>query len=198
MPGPINIETVDHYPYIPDTGTPPRRPSVAILQTCKTINEEGIPILYSQNRFSITLCMSLNFLAISNLLLPLTNDLVVNLHRFAGVPPSSRCRPASSVFLGSLRWTTISHLTFLAFHVNTPTPDGKESLFRLPRTSFACTGADILVRFRVFDFDPSSSGPDEYMAKCISNWISVNVMAVELVNFQTALEIFTKQISLDI
>lgn len=38
-----------------DPGVEPDRLSVAILQTCKRINEEGTPILYGQNNFTICL-----------------------------------------------------------------------------------------------------------------------------------------------
>jgi hypothetical protein len=34
------------------------RPSVVILQTCKRINEEGTPILYGRNNFTVCLRMS--------------------------------------------------------------------------------------------------------------------------------------------
>src|SRR5437879_227692 len=34
------------------------RPSIAILQTCKLINEEGTTILYVQNNFTVCLRMS--------------------------------------------------------------------------------------------------------------------------------------------
>jgi hypothetical protein len=60
VPEPINIETLDNTYYT--LSSPSQHPSVAILQTCKEINEEGIPILYSQNRFIVCLCTSRDFL----------------------------------------------------------------------------------------------------------------------------------------
>ena len=56
----ITIDSTQKGAYIltEDPGFEHERPSVAILQTCKRINEEGTAILYGRNNFTICLRMS--------------------------------------------------------------------------------------------------------------------------------------------
>ncbi|KIN05982.1 hypothetical protein OIDMADRAFT_17097 [Oidiodendron maius Zn] len=154
VPVPINIETVDNKYF--NSSWRSRRPSVAILQTCKDINEEGIPILYANNTFVI--CLAINY-------------------RLKIVPGPSSCL-ASSLFVRGLRWSTISLLSRIYFINDSSYKPDDASAQRLlpPRPAFTCTGADILARFQELDFKYSPLGPNEYMALSISNWVSINVM----------------------
>jgi hypothetical protein len=139
---------------------------VAVLRACKQINEEGTPILYSQNKFIICLTMD----------------------------PAPSCSLARSFILRSLRWSTLRQLSTVSFMSNggpTSDPDSgfnSPSFTRRARPSFTCTGADILARFASCDFRYSPSGPDQYMALSISNWVSMQVMRAELSAFQQDLE----------
>jgi hypothetical protein len=153
-------------------------PSVAILQTCKLINDEGTPILYSQNKFIIYLG---------------------RFHLIAQIQPTSNTSPEmdsgpsfslSNSFLLK-RWTSISYLTSLSFTSNgNPVQGANRASSARPRPwpAFHCTGADILARFNAHDFRCSPEGPDEYMALSISNWASTQVMSATLTAFQRELD----------
>lgn len=80
--GPITI------PSSTNTSGTQARPAVAILQTCKTVNEEATPVLYSANSFSITL------------------------------PHPSSNIPVHTLFLSNLRWSTLSLVPCLSFQSN--------------------------------------------------------------------------------
>ena len=56
------------------------------------------------------------------------------------------------------------------------------------RPSFSCSGKEVLERFVASDFRYSPVGPDMSMALSISNWVSVNVMRVEMNAIQRELE----------
>ena len=60
------------------------------------------------------------------------------------------------------------------------------------KSYFRCTGADIMARFSPYDQRYSPSGPDEYMALSIQNWISTMVMRAELTAFQQELEVMLR------
>lgn len=143
-------------------------PSVAILQTCKRINEEGTKILYSQNKFII----------------------------YLSIDPKPSFSLTNSFILKSLRWSSISFLTSLSFVSNShPLPGLDDSVSETARSqsAFHCTGADIIARFKPNDFRYSPKGPDEYMSLSVSNWISTQLMKVLLASFQQELEALSRR-----
>jgi len=142
-------------------------PSVAILQTCKRINEEATPILYGKNRFIIHLSMD----------------------------PVPAYALTKFFLLNSLRWTSITALTSISFVSHSTSNSsgllGLDAIFsESTRTqpAFNCTGADIIARFTTHDFRYSPKGPDDVMALSISNWISIQVMKAMLSAFQREVE----------
>jgi hypothetical protein len=189
LPRPVNIETLEDSYFLP--GPPPRhqRPSVAILRTCRDINEEGTPILYSKNQFLICLCMPSFFLPSSSHLLP-TTPLATSLNSFVGISPSPGCSLANSLFLTGIRWSTLALLRSIGFTSSSMMTPAHDNALSLPRgsPSFVCNGDDILARFTESDFTYAPPGPDKFMTLSISNWVSMQVMRAELAACQKALQ----------
>ncbi|KAF4628563.1 hypothetical protein G7Y89_g9590 [Cudoniella acicularis] len=152
----------------------PSYPSVAILGTCKLINEEATPILYSNNDFLICL--------------PLER----RRHTKSGDISSLR---EHSFQLSHLRWSTLAYMKSMNFTSGNSTtlPDLSFSSSS-SRPTFSCSGQDIISRFSNHDFRYSPQGPDEYMALSVSNWVSTKVMRAELSAFQKELEAMMRSV----
>jgi len=131
----------------------------AILQTCKKINEEATSYLYSRNTFIIYL--------------PLLKS------------------PSWASFVHHFRWTTISLIPTINWvnSITPPSPPASMDIFNpFTRSIFSCSGRDILERFTPSDMMYAPMGPDERMVLSIANWVSVNVMRVEMNQIQRELE----------
>ncbi|RDL40533.1 uncharacterized protein BP5553_00512 [Venustampulla echinocandica] len=144
-------------------------PSVGILQTCKLVNEEATPTLYSKNRLIITL--------------PLEK----------GSPPNSGEPPASfgpSFHPSNFRWNTLTQMTSLSFtsgnNIGFSDPELPPSL--IPSATFKCSGQELISRISPGSMVFSPQGPDKYMALSIANWVSLRVMTAELNAFHRELE----------
>lgn len=152
---------------------PRPRPAVAILQTCRLVNEEGVPILWGKNTFAICL------------------------RKYLIAKPTSTSNQHIAVdltepfFMHKLRWSTIYHIASLTFTSNsTPLPDLSSSTLRRNYIDphFTCSGAEILARYTPADFRYSPYGPDQCMSLSIRNWVSTNVTRAELNALQQELE----------
>ena len=80
----------------------------------------------------------------------------------------------------------IPKLSFTSSSVPLPGPILPDTPYVRP--SFSCSGKEVLERFVASDFRYSPVGPDMSMALSISNWVSVNVMRVEMNAIQRELE----------
>ncbi|RFU26569.1 hypothetical protein B7463_g9758, partial [Scytalidium lignicola] len=169
-------------------------PTVSILQTCKLLNEEATPLLYSHNQF------------------------VVNIGLASQDPNSFENH---ITFPSTLRWTTIALLNNTSY-ISQPSPVPRLPFPSTPSTDtimtnagldlsadphgleltpytppplsipqFTTTGKGIMRLFSEKDFssDPVIPvAPDETMARCISNWVSRNVFMAALEAAQRDLE----------
>ncbi|CZR54342.1 uncharacterized protein PAC_04226 [Phialocephala subalpina] len=144
---------------------PHPRPAVAILQTCKLANEEGIPILWSKNSFAICL--------------PIDLTEIFFLHKL---------RWSTIHHISSLTFT--SHSTPLPdlFPSSTSSSANSAVVRAYTRPHFTCSGLDILSRYSPADFCYSPYGPDVCMSLSIRNWVSTNVTRAELNAIQLELE----------
>jgi len=148
-------------------------PPVAILRTCKQIEEEATPILYGKNAFAI--CLRKSRPAILTLI---TKTL-----------PGNGSKP--TFLLSKFRWSTLHHISSLTF-TSSSDPLPALSLTAIassdPTASFHCTGPDILARFSPSDFCYSPVGPNRFMALSMSNWVSVRAMRAQMNAIQKELE----------
>ena len=163
----IPWETIDM-----STNEPSTNPHifVSILQTCKKVNEEATPILYHNNTFITCLRMS-------------PHQSIFTVRWYTPAIEPSLC------FLRNFRWSTISMIPKLSFTSSSvPLPGPILPGTPYVRPSFSCSGKEVLERFVASDFRYSPVGPDMSMALSISNWVSVNVMRVEMNAIQRELE----------
>lgn len=89
----------------------------------------------------------------------------------------------------NFRWSTL--LCFKAMKFTSSGPTQPElNLFSDHRTRpcFSCSGSDLLNRFMGMSTVISPSGPDEYMALSMCNWVSTKVLHVELAAIQREME----------
>ncbi|KAF8864228.1 hypothetical protein BDZ45DRAFT_58244 [Acephala macrosclerotiorum] len=143
---------------------PHPRPAVAILQTCRLANEEGVPILWSKNSFAI--CLPID----------LTEIFFLNKLRWSTIH-----------HISSLTFT--SHSTPLPYSPSTSSSSANSAVIRAyTRPHFTCSGLDILSRYSPADFCYSPYGPDVCMSLSIRNWVSTNVTRAELNAIQLELE----------
>ncbi|KAH6681936.1 hypothetical protein B0J14DRAFT_695418 [Halenospora varia] len=161
-PGGISIPSSD-----PPLEKASKYPSVAILQTCKLINEEATSILYAENDFLIHL----------------------PLERRKRLPG----KPDHCFQLSSLRWNTLAYMKSMSF-ASGNSPALPDPHFVGSKPIFSCSGQDIISRFSDHDIRYSPQGPDEYMALSVSNWVSTKVMRAELSAFQKELEAMMRSV----
>lgn len=173
LPDPINIRSAR---WVSDHEDPSY--TLAILRSCKKINLEATPILYGCNEFAITLCTSPCNKHPSYLSQNPTTDTSFS---------NTATENPSNFKLQKFRWSTIPLFTSLTFSSGTTNRQQQQNIDP-KRPSFTCTGREIMTCFSPYDQMYSQTGPDEYMALSVMNWISTKVMKAELMNFQLELE----------
>ena len=142
-------------------GSSSERLSVAVLQTCKRINEEGTPILYGRHTFTIYL----------HTLYKGQNSSWTK--EFDAQSEQSEPPRGCAFFLQRLRWSTLNYITTMYFTSDSLLPSSRTGQ-GLPRAFFSCTGSSLLSRCA------TNSSNHENGILSLSNYVSVQVFYAEL------------------
>ncbi|EKD11915.1 hypothetical protein MBM_09938 [Drepanopeziza brunnea f. sp. 'multigermtubi' MB_m1] len=161
-------------------------PAHAILQTCKLVSEEAIPIFYGMNTFII--CLGRVLPPLPSSFPPRRDPTPLFKLTKACMNKIATEQHKQPFFVHNFRWSTLLCMNTVKFHSN-----GYQQIVTVPnhigaRPYFTCSGYDLIAVLKGTAVLYSPDGPNENMALSISSWVSTKVLYLELDAIQQEME----------